>query len=129
VIGVRAFVGATDVQRIWQQSCLCGGGVLAHGTISVSCHQPGEVGQAAIAGADLALFAPVFAKKDSPSRRPAGLEALHQACQHEISVLALGGITLANASSCLDAGAVGLAAIRLFQENNIADVVRQLRSR
>lgn len=40
----------------------------------------------------------------------------------------MGGITLANARSCLDAGAAGIAAIRLFQENNIVEVAQQLRN-
>lgn len=91
--------------------------------IAVSCHTSEEVIQAAEAGATFVVFAPVFEKKD---RAPAGLLALSRACQTKIPVLALGGITLANANSCLEAGAAGIAAIRLFQENNIAQVVRQL---
>ena len=59
---------------------------------------------------------------------PAGLETLREACRADIPVLALGGITLNNARSCLDAGAAGIAAIRLFQENQVAEVVRLLRS-
>jgi thiamine-phosphate pyrophosphorylase len=43
-------------------------------------------------------------------------------------VLALGGVTLQNAESCMHAGAAGVAAIRLFQENDIATIVRKLRS-
>jgi thiamine monophosphate synthase len=35
-------------------------------------------------------------------------------------------VTLQNAESCLQAGAAGIAAIRLFQENDIAMIVREL---
>jgi len=96
-------------------------------TISQSCHHPNDVQQAAREGANLALLAPVFEKKDDPSAKPAGLEALRRACQYNIPVLALGGITLTNAAACLEAGAAGIAAIRLFQANDIAEVARRLR--
>jgi thiamine-phosphate pyrophosphorylase len=117
-------ISPEDARRIWQQSCSCSAGALARGTISRSCHQPAEVQQAALAGADFALFAPVFDKKDSPGRHPAGLDALREACHYPIPVLALGGVTLENTAACLAAGAAGIAAIRLFQENDIAEVVR-----
>lgn len=97
--------------------------------IAVSCHSPAEVAQAAANRATFAVFAPVFEKKDSPAAQPAGLAQLREACQANITVLALGGITLANARLCLDAGAAGIAAIRLFQENDIGGIVQRLRSR
>jgi len=97
-------------------------------TVSTSCHKTEEVHQAQMAGAHLALFAPVFEKKTAPASPPVGLEALRQACQYKIPVLALGGVTLENVAACLEAGAAGIAAIRLFQENKIAEVVRQFRS-
>jgi thiamine-phosphate pyrophosphorylase len=95
--------------------------------IAVSCHSPREVAQAASNHATFAVFAPVFEKKDASGTSAAGLEALREACHVKIPGLALGGVTLQNAESCLEAGAAGIAAIRLFQENDIATVVRQLR--
>lgn len=115
-----------EVRTIWQ----CGAGAPARANsprdplIAVSCHSPAEVAQAAASAATFAVFAPVFGKKDA---RPAGLNLLHEACQTNIPVMALGGITLANARSCLEAGAAGIAAIRLFQENDIAEVAKRLR--
>ena len=94
--------------------------------ITVSCHSPAEVVEAEIKRADLAVFAPVFEKKDTATR-PAGLGALKEACRAKIPVLALGGVTLENAKSCLAVGAAGIAAIRLFQENSITEIVRKLR--
>jgi thiamine monophosphate synthase len=95
--------------------------------IGVSCHSPAEVAQAAVNGATFAVFAPVFEKKDVPTTAPAGLVLLQEACKARIPVLALGGITLENARSCLEAGAAGIAAIRLFQENDVAKIVDSLR--
>jgi thiamine-phosphate pyrophosphorylase len=121
-------VSPQHVRAAWQETC--GRGRLARELpprtplISVSCHSPEEVLQAAANQATLALFAPVFEKKDAA---PAGIAALRQAARATIPVLALGGITLQNAASCLQAGAAGIAAIRLFQENDIATIVRELR--
>jgi len=98
-----------------------------HFLTAVSCHTPADVLRAASEGADFAVFAPVFEKKDRPGTQPAGLRSLHDACQARIPVLALGGVTLQNAAQCLEAGAAGFAAIRLFQENRIESVVRALR--
>jgi len=97
--------------------------------IAVSCHSLQEIAQAATNGATFAVFAPVFGKKDKPEVRPTGLDALRHACLARIPVLALGGVTLQNAKSCLHAGAAGIAAIRLFQENDIALIARSLRNR
>jgi thiamine-phosphate pyrophosphorylase len=95
--------------------------------ISHSCHSIKEVLRAkeesqrnpyATTGNTLILYAPVFEKsitgKDLfPGR---GLDALHAAAEaaRPIPVLALGGVTFQNAPSCLAAGATGIAAIRLF---------------
>jgi thiamine-phosphate pyrophosphorylase len=96
--------------------------------IAVSCHSPKEVKQAAKNQATFAVLSPIFEKKDAPGTLPQGLEALTEACRAKIPVLALGGITLPNAHSCLQAGAAGIAAIRLFQENDIGTIVRALRN-
>ena len=95
--------------------------------IAVSCHSLEQVFKAAANGASFAVFAPVFEKKDAPAAIPAGLDALRRACDAKLPVLALGGITLKNAESCFRAGAAGIAATRLFQENEISKVVRALR--
>src|SRR5215472_9409420 len=92
--------------------------------IGVSCHSPAEVKNAEANGATFAVFAAVFEKKDVAGTPPTGLAQLREACKANIPVLALGGVTLENARSCLHAGAAGIAAIRLFQENAIAEIVR-----
>lgn len=94
--------------------------------IAVSCHSEENVRDAAQDGADFVVFSPVFEKQDNSSARVAGLDLLARACRHGVPVFALGGVTLDNAHSCLEMGAAGIAGIRLFQQNAIADVVRRL---
>lgn len=93
--------------------------------VGVSCHTVAEVVRAASAGADFAVFGPVFEKSGVVA--PGGLALLRRACRERIPVLALGGVTLENARACVEAGAAGIAAIRLFQQSDIAEVVRRLR--
>ncbi len=85
--------------------------------VSVACHTTREVEQTA-AHADLILFAPVFEKRVAglQIQDGVGLQLLRQACQAagNVPVLALGGVTAANAPLCLQAGAAGIAGIRLF---------------
>jgi thiamine-phosphate pyrophosphorylase len=117
----------SEVRRIWA-SCDVGGPACEHPCIAVSCHRRDEVDRAQSQSPNFAVFAPVFEKHDAPGASPAGLVALQQACEAKIPVLALGGVSLKNAAACLRAGAAGIAAIRLFQENKIEDVVRALRA-
>ena len=117
------------VRQIW---ATCGAGLVRESApgiplIGVSCHSPEEVAQAADEGASFAVFAPVFEKKAVPRTKPTGLSQLREACKASVPVLALGGVTLENAKSCLEAGAVGIAGIRLFQENDPATTVERLR--
>ncbi len=99
-----------------------------HFLVAASCHSNEDVIRADSEGADFTVFAPVFEKNKAPGTQPTGLAALHEACRAKIPVLALGGVTMGNAASCLEAGAAGVAGIRLFQENKIEDVVRALRA-
>ena len=98
--------------------------------IGVSCHSLDAARSAASGGADYLFFGPIFS---TPSKAafgaPQGLERLAEVCRAvSIPVLAIGGITLANASACLAAGASGIAAIRLFQDaRDMSSLVQSLR--
>lgn len=86
--------------------------------VSVACHSSQEVVKAKAAGATFALYAPIFGKRTPEGTLPGiGLAALQQTCRSvaPFPVFALGGITQSNAFSCLEAGATGVAAIRLFE--------------
>lgn len=95
--------------------------------VALSCHTSSDVLRAESEGADFAVFAPVFEKRDVIGVEPKGCGALRVVCAAEIPVFALGGVTVENAGACLAAGAAGVAGIRLFQENRVEDVVRALR--
>ncbi len=111
--------------------------------VGVSCHSVGEVRLAADEGADFAVLAPIFEKVLAPmavlpatketgrgARLPGiGIEAIREAVRStNLPILALGGVSLSNAATCLMAGAAGVAAIRLFQEGDVGETVRRLRA-
>lgn len=86
--------------------------------IGFSCHSLQEATAAGLAGASYVFFGPVY---NTPSKiefgPPQGLKRLAEVCRGlKIPVLAIGGINEDNAAECLQAGASGVAAIRLFQE-------------
>lgn len=87
--------------------------------ISISCHTLPEVEQARQNQVDAILFAPIFEKSIANQQIAPGLglEQLRAACTaaSPIPVYALGGVTLENAPACIEAGAAGIAGIRLFQ--------------
>jgi len=97
--------------------------------IGISCHSLGAALGGARAGADYIYFSPIFF---TPSKAnygpPQGLDRLARICQSvDIPVIAIGGISPENAVSCFQAGAAGVAAIRLFQESEkLPEVLKSL---
>jgi thiamine-phosphate pyrophosphorylase len=118
-------ISPREVRALWSQASRNEKRATRNPLISVSCHSVAEVTRAAAARADFVLFGPVFEKTEVAI--PGGLDRLRRACRQHVPVLALGGVTPENARACLAAGAAGIAAIRLFQQNHIAAVVRRLR--
>jgi thiamine-phosphate pyrophosphorylase len=104
----KRLIQSTPVKQTIGESFLTG----------VSCHSLEAAEAAERGGADYIFFGPIFA---TPSKEtfgpPQGVERLREVCRSvSIPVLAIGGITLDNAESCVVAGAAGIAAIRLFQD-------------
>lgn len=95
-----------------------------------SCHgQPAEAG----AWVDYSVLAPIFTPRTpsptpGPGKRAIGLTPLRALAAVERRVFALGGVTADNATSCVRAGAFGLAAIRTFfgPLRRVADNVARL---
>jgi len=87
--------------------------------VSVACHTVEAARRARDGGADIILFSPIFEKRVqgvqvSPG---VGLERLREVCEAAapVRVLAMGGVTWSNSQQCIDAGAAGVAGIRLFR--------------
>lgn len=99
--------------------------------VGASTHSLAEVEAAVQGGADFVVFGPVFA---TPAKQrygaPVGLDALRDVVQAAaVPVVAIGGITPANAGSVAACGAAGLAAIAaLLAEVDPASAARALRT-
>ena len=99
--------------------------------IGVSAHRLEEGREAREGGADFALFGPVF---DTPSKRaygpPVGTGLLGETARAltPFPILAVGGVTRANFAATLNAGARGVAAIRLFGDpQGLGEVVDEIK--
>lgn len=81
--------------------------------IGASIHSLEEARSAS--AADFVVFGPVFA---TGSKQPQGLEKLREVTSAlpGFPVVAIGGINQDNAAQCYEAGASGVAAIRLFND-------------
>jgi len=101
--------------------------------IGVSTHSLDETRAAQEAGADFVVFGPVF---ETESKRaygePQGLDKLREVARAlgEFPVVAIGGITIENVDECFQAGARGVAAIRMLNDaENMSSIVRVIRSK
>jgi len=99
--------------------------------IGVSTHSLPAAQAAKRGGADFVVLGPIF---ETPSKRefgpPAGLDQLSNVTSRldGFPVLALGGVTSANAIDCLRAGAAGIAGIGLFDKTaELTKLVAQIR--
>ncbi len=124
---------ASEIRALWTK------GSDREPLIGVSAHSADEVREAESQGASFAVLAPIF-EKIGTNAKSLGLEELRMASvesqtlndaseqsQNRFTVLALGGVNLSNARSCLQAGAAGVAGIRLFQLGDLCETVRRLR--
>jgi thiamine-phosphate pyrophosphorylase len=96
----------------------CRAGIPGDFLIGLSCHSLEQAREAEGEGANYIFFGPIF---DTPSKRafgsPQGVATLAEVCRAvQIPVIAIGGVNATNAAECFNAGAGGIAAIRLFQQ-------------
>lgn len=118
-------LAASEVRAIFARANM------AEPVIGVSTHSAAEVARAEAHGASFAVFGPVFEKSGASNRE--GLEQLRRIChraeaaQPAMPIWALGGVTVENAQQCAAAGAAGIAAIRLFQKNDLRRIAAMIR--
>ena len=99
--------------------------------IGVSAHSLADVEKAKCEGADFAAFSPIFATVSKAKYgAPQGVAALREVVETigEFPILALGGIDENNFGEVLNAGANGIAAIRLLNDaENLAEIAGKIR--
>jgi len=113
----RGSVAVSDARRLLGAEAL----------ITCSAHTVDEVRARGVQGADAALLSPIFASPRKGAPQGTGFIAGAVARAPGVPVVALGGVEAANAASCLEAGAHGVAVVRaLFAAADPADAARAL---
>jgi thiamine-phosphate pyrophosphorylase len=84
---------------------------LSSGLIGVSAHSPAEAAEQIAAGADYVTISPIFLTDSKPGYGPAlGVAGLAETVAiARGSIVALAGVTPANARACIQTGAAGIA--------------------
>lgn len=91
--------------------------LMGHRLVGRSVHSVEAAATAAREGADFVIFGPVWSSPSHPREAPQGLRALAEVARTvRVPVLAIGGVSAERVNECLDAGASGYAAIRMFQQ-------------
>ena len=86
------------------------------GLVGVSCHDPQELAQAAVIGADFACLSPVQATATHPDTKPLGWARFESMCAGSpLPVMALGGLSPDDLDQARERGAFGVAGIRGFR--------------
>lgn len=84
--------------------------------LGISVHSVEAAREAEKLSPDYLLVGTIFATASHKGEKPGGLEHLRAICQAtKVPVIAIGGITPANAGECIQAGAVGVAALSPFK--------------
>jgi thiamine-phosphate pyrophosphorylase len=101
-----------------------------HLPCGVSVHSLESAQNAAREGASYLIFGPIFPTSSHPEAVGVGVEALREVCESvTIPVFAVGGINTNNATSCLQAGAAGVAVISaVWEAPDVTRAVRELRA-
>ena len=97
--------------------------------IGISTHNPAQVREAYFGGADYIAYGPIFATRTKENPDPVqGLAALREAVAlaHEVPVVAIGGITPADARDIYSRGASAICAISAV--NTAPDVAAAARA-
>ena len=98
--------------------------------IGVSTHSVEDARAARDADADFAVWGPVFATASKRSYgKPFGTTELAAVAKDvaPFPILALGGVTIDDAKDCFAAGAGGIAGIRVFEGDDLAQTVDRIR--
>ena len=89
--------------------------------VGVSAHRLADLAAALVAGADYATLSPIFPSASKPGYGPAlGLAALREAAAVGLPILALGGVSVETAKTCLATGAAGVVLMGLAMRDGTA---------
>lgn len=108
-LGLGVHLGQRSLQLSDARNVLGSGG-----PVGVSCHGADEADAAAKAGADYLVLGNIFETPSHPDRSGVGLSEVGEVVRRVpgVPIVAIGGVTVANTGSVIDAGAWGVAVLR-----------------